>query len=438
MKKIFYTLWGLMSIVLFCACSDDDNPTEASVFNPNEQELVITGGEVTSTSFTFSVQVKDANIPYVCLYVDKKTVDEVNKGDLPLYLMTQLKEQAKEAGMQVEDYIASVAFTGNLDNKKIEGLRPGKLYELVVFAVSGTKIAHKAEYLFFQTLAIDPIECTFDVEVRKNSNQAVLNVAPSVNNVYYYFNVLKKSVYDNYVQSGSYTASDALDALFQSDFQLAMAQFAPSGSLTDETLQQMLDHLFSKGKTSYAVTGLISDTEYIWLASAFKTVEIDDQIIIGSASVISTGVFTSGKKEGNGMTFDIEVTSAGAGSAHIRLIPSMSDQNYLWFHDMLTEENATLTAQELASDYMDTYKDELGNMTVVGIQEKDLTGLTANARYCILAWGFDGSVTTLPVMYEFGVTTDGAVTRTTHPYFPSNYRTLVPNPKLFKVFPVRK
>lgn len=138
------------------------------------------------------------------------------------------------------------------------------------------------------------------------------------------------------------------------------------------------------------------------------------------------------------MTFDIEVTPAGVGSAHIRLTPSMSDQNYLWFHDMLTQENATLTAQELASDYMDTCKDELGNMTVVGIQEKDLTGLTANARYFILAWGFDGNVTTLPVMYEFGVTTDGALTRTTRPYFPSNHRALVPSPKLFKVFPVRK
>lgn len=438
MNKIFHIILGLLCITSFYACSDDDNQVTPQVFNPDDQKLVVTGGEVTTNSFTFSVQAQDANIPYVCLYVDKQTVDEVNKGELPFYLMTQLKEQAKEAGMSADDYISSIACTGNLDNKKIEGLRPGKLYELVVFAVSGTKIAHKAEYLFFQTLSIEPIECTFKVDVQTVSTQAILNVTPSTDNAYYYFNLLKKSVYDNYVQSGNYTADNVLDVLFQNDFQKAMAQFAPTGSLTDATLQQMLDYLFRKGKSSYGVVGLVPDTEYIWIATAFKAAEIDDQIIIGAASAVSTDVFTSGKKEGNGMTFNIEVTPAEAGNIHVRLTPSMNDQKYLWCHDMITEANATLTAQELAIAYMEAHQNELADMTVKGTQETDLENLAAGTRHYILAWGFDSDVTTLPVMYEFGIEADGAITRTAQPYLIPGHRTLIPNQQIFKVFPIRK
>ena len=437
MKKTIYTLFCLLSAVMLCNCSDDD-PAEGPGYDPDEQELVLTQGEVTSTSFTFSVQAKDADIPYLCLYVDKATVDEVSKGDLPYYLMEQLKEQAKEAGQTAEAYIASLSFTGNLEGQKIEGLMPGELYELVAFAVSGTKAASQAECLFFQTLTVDPVDCTFTVEARTSSNQAILDVTPSVADVYYYFNVLKKSEYDGYVQGGRYAADDVLNALFQNDFQTAMAQFAPTGEITQEGLQQMLDYLFRTGQSSYAVTGLVPETEYVWLAAAFKTADLEDQFVISSASEASTGTFASSPKGGNGMTFDMDVASTQPGSAHVRITPSLADKSYIWFYEQLTAETATLTGQELATAYMDAHLDELASLTVTGTQEQDLAGLVPGARYCILAWGFeDGQATTLPVMHEFGVASDGTLTRAAAPFRPGHHA-LLPDAKPFKVFPVRK
>lgn len=439
MKKIFlYTLFCTLSIALG-ACSDDETSAETINFDPNKQELTITKGEVTSTSFSFSIQVKDEKIPYICLYVDKKTIDEVAKGELPRYLMNKLKEQAKETGMTAQAYISSLSLTGNLTNKKIEGLLPGNLYELVAFGVSGTKVANMAEYFFFETLTVDPVECSFEVDVKANSNQAVLDVTASNKEVYFYFNLLKTSEYEKYAQNGRYTSTEIIGALFHNDYQAAMAQFAPTGQLTPDNLQKLLNHLFRKGTASYGVVGLVPETAYTWMVSAFKTADINNDFHIAMASEVSVGTFTSAKKNGNGMTFDIEVFSTEPNSVHISLNPSMTDKTYIWCQGRFTAENSTSTGQELASAYMDEHNDRLNSMVVKGAQEKEITGLESGMRYYVLAWGYEDGVTTLPELYEFGLSADGGLTRSASSYLQrNNQHTLSPATKVLGFFPVRR
>lgn len=117
MKKLLYTLMlGVAGIASLCACSDSDS-VDAPLGDVNSQKLSITAVETTSTSFTFSVEAKDPDIPYVCLYADKATIDAVPKGDLPQFLMDQLKAQAKSQGKIAADYIAEISVYGNIDKK---------------------------------------------------------------------------------------------------------------------------------------------------------------------------------------------------------------------------------------------------------------------------------------------------------------------------------
>lgn len=440
MKKLLYTLMlGVAAIASLCACSDSDSDSvDAPLGDVNSQKLSITAVETTSTRFTFSVDAKDPDIPYVCVYADKATIDAVPKGDLPQFLMDELKAQAKAQGKIAADYIAEISLRGNIDKKTVTGLHPGRIYELVAFAVSGTTVAYNAEFLFFETLLLDPIDCSFNVDAQTISNQALLDVTPSVNNEYYYLGVLKKTSYDSYIASGQYDDESILSNLYTNDFQRAMAQIAPSGAVTDEALQQILDNVLSKGNASFGLIGLTPETEYIWLAAAFRVAEIDDQVVIGSASSVSTGIFKTGPKEGIDLTFDLKATKVGDSDVNIAITPSDNDQPYIWMATAITDQNATLTAQQLASLYINENNDNLDALTVKGRQEKTLTGLSAGDRYCVVAWGNkDGSPTTLPVIYEFGLDAEGAVSRARIDNALQPWRVIDVTLQVFSVFPIR-
>lgn len=438
MKKLLYTLMlGVAGIASLCACSDSDS-VDAPLGDVNSQKLSITAVETTSTSFTFSVEAKDPDIPYVCLYADKATIDAVPKGDLPQFLMDQLKAQAKSQGKIAADYIAEISVYGNIDKKTVTGLHPGRIYELVAFAVSGTTVAYNAEFLFFETLLIDQIDCSFDVDVQTISNQAMLNVTPSVNNEYYYVSVLKKSSYDSYIASGKYDDGSILNTLYTNDFQRAMAQIAPSGAVTDDALQQILDNVLRKGIATYGLIGLTPETEYIWLAAAYRVKEIDNQTIIGSASPVCTGTFKTNPKEGINLTFDIKATKVGSNDVNITIAPSDNDQPYIWMVTAIDEQNATLTSEQLAISYLNENKDNLEAITVKGRQEKTLTGLSAGDRYGVVAWGYNGgNPTTLPVIYEFGLDSEGAISRARIDNALQPWRVIDVTRPVFSVFPIR-
>lgn len=430
---------GVAGLASLCACSDSDSDTvDTPLGDVNSQKLSITAVETTSTSFTFSVDAKDPDIPYVCLYADKATIDAVPKGDLPQFLMDQLKAQAKAQGKIAADYINEISVRGSIDKKTVTGLRPGSIYELVAFAVSGTTVAYNAEYLFFETLLIDRIDCSFNVDVQTVSNQAMLNVTPSVNNEYYYFSVLKKESYDSYIASGKYDDESILNTLYTNDFQRVMAQIAPSGAVTDEALQQILDNVLSKGNASFGLIGLTPETEYIWLASVYRVKEIDNQIIIGSASPVCAGVFKTSPKEGIDLTFDIKATKAGESDVKVTIAPSDNDQPYIWMVTAIDEQNATLTSEQLAISYLNEHKDNLDAVTVKGRQEKTLTGLSAGDRYCAVAWGNNGGTpTTLPVIYEFGLDSEGAISRARIDDALQPWRVIDVTRPVFSVFPIR-
>ena len=234
-KKLF-PLFSLLALFAFTACNDDDENT-GSYLDLSKQELTLTEGEATTSTFSFSVKASDANIPYLCLYVDKQTVDNVSKGELPAYLMDDLKKQAEAKGTSFEQYVASLAVKGD-QNLKIENLLPGRIYELVAFAVDGTRTADKAEYLFFQTMKADHVDCTFNVNVipeMLEAQSAVFEVEPSNKEVKWYLTGITKTSYENAIASGNYDDGSIIMSLMQQELEAICMQLMPEDQeLTEE------------------------------------------------------------------------------------------------------------------------------------------------------------------------------------------------------------
>lgn len=416
-----FPLFSLLLLFAFAACNDDDTST-SSYLDLTKQVLTLTEGEATTSTYTFSVEASDATIPYLCLYADKATIDQVPKGELPAYLMEDLRKQAEAKGTPFEQYIASLAQKGSQKDLKVSNLLPGRIYELVVFAVDGTRTADKAEYLFFQTMKTDHVECTFDVNVvpeELQAQSAVFDIKPSNKEVKWYFSGISKSGYDNAIASGSYDDGSILMALLEQELQSIFVQLVPEGGqLTDEIVEQALGMVLHTGDLGLKFTGLSANTDYYWMAGAFTIVSTDDGNEVVLCSDVSKDGFHTPAKDLSKLTFEVEVSDVTAVSAHVKVTPSYTDERYVFFSDAFTDENINMTDEELMNDYIQKNQSNL-NMpwgTYVGVQDVPNLSCIPNSKNYVLVFGYSGGPTTAPVVKRFETPAGGDAAKTTFGY----------------------
>lgn len=267
MKKslLFINLLGLILSGMLFGCSEDINTDFGPYVDPNAQVLTVTQKSVTSSTFTYSVEAKDPEIPYLALFVDKTVIDDVAKADFPEYVMKEMQSAAKTSGKSLDEYLASVSIKGNIE-KTINNLLPGTLYELVVLPCSGTKAANKAETLFFETLKADKIDCSFSVEAADVKQTTVsLNVVPSNKEKGWYVAVLNKDGYE--AAKAVYTDEYIVQNVFAQEYEYILAQLAEGdiNKVTDELINQTFDQMFYKGDKSLKLSNLTSNSEYVCL-----------------------------------------------------------------------------------------------------------------------------------------------------------------------------
>lgn len=412
-KKLYLSVVSLILMCFFVGCKDDENPiVDSSYVDLNNQSLVLTEIGASTSTFTFSVNASDPNVPYLVLYVDKDIIDEVPKGELPQYLMSDIEKQATAAGKGLEEFVASISIKGNLEEKKIENLLPGKIYELVAFAVSGTRIADKAEYLFFQTLKADPVECSFDVNIEPDVTTAIANISPSNKEVNWFCAGLTKDVYDKAIAEGGYTNETIAHSLFTQQYQQILSQLVPEGGdLTEEIIQEALSYLLFKGDMTLKFQNLAANTEYQWVAVAYQLVNGDDGLEIVMVSDASTGSFKTLERANTDLTFDIKVEDLKATSAHITVTPSNLEESFIWYYDAHNSETENLSAEEMMNRYIEQNRPFLGWLMTKGVQDVPDAKLVPNSKNFILVFGYNQGVTTEPVLYEYQTPAGGDPTK---------------------------
>lgn len=398
-------LFSLLALFSFLACNEEEKVVSVPYLDLSQQELTLKAGTVTSTSFSFSVEASDATIPYLCLYVDKVTIDEVPKGKLPGYLLSDLEKQAKAKNLPFEEYVASLTLTGSQPDLMVDNLLPGHIYEVVAFAIDGVRPANRAEYLFFETFVADPVECKFDVTVTPGSTNGVFSIKPSNKEVDWYFCTFPKTTHDQMVTAYGWSDEQLLNAYFSENVNALLQELAPTGQMTQETLNQMLKMLFFKGDQELQVSGNLSaDTEYVWLAAAFKTIVEGGSLGFAILSTASKGVYKTTKRELKDIDFDIQATDITTSTATITVTPSDLNEKYYTRLEVYNDVIAALKPMEVAERIVNFVGTGIDYACKKGIQTYPVE-LKPGLRHCIIAFAYDKGIKSEPKIVTFDAET---------------------------------
>lgn len=273
-KSLFINLFSFLLTVFLVGCSDEEKIDYGPYVDPNTQVLTVIQNDVTPSTFTFSVEAENKNIPYVAVHIDKATIDGVAKSDLPKYLMGELEAKATVEGISLEEYLAKVSHKGSISNQKITALNPGSIYELVAFAFTGTEPATKMESIFFETPAIDKFDCSFNIASGTILPYVLgFNVTSAATNddIYYFPALFYKSGYES--QLGVSYKDVILNNTFSDYWQQAMDM---SGGDEKKTLEILLENgiLIDDLSKELMFAGLDAGDEYKFLLGAYKFVDV--------------------------------------------------------------------------------------------------------------------------------------------------------------------
>lgn len=273
--------FSMISVLTLAGCSDDDAPQPEAPSEPIDLKLTITEGEVTSSTYSFSVQASDAEATYLCLYAPQSVFEGISKDKLVSYLMDDLKKQADAKGQDFGEFLASISIKGDYE-AKLQSLTPGGIYEVVAFAISGVTPGTRIETLFFQTLYADLKECDFEAELIPIAEEGKWSIAvtPSVDDIPYYTVATDKDSYDQNIQQ--YSKEDLLKAYFVADVQ----RYQEDG----HGLAEILEALLKPGsKTMSFVSVLPEGMEIVWLAGGINVTN-DGNVVL--TTNVTTGQFT--------------------------------------------------------------------------------------------------------------------------------------------------
>lgn len=276
-KSFFINLFSFLLISFLAGCSDEEKINYGPYVDPNTQVLTVTQNEVTPSTFTFSVEAENKDIPYVAMHIDKATIDGVAKSNLPEYLMGELEAKATAEGVSPEEYLAKVSHKGNISNQRITALKPGSVYELVAFAFTGTEPATKMESIFFETPAIEKPDFSFEVTPTITDEPYILgfkatSAVADDDDTYYFPTLFYKSSYD--LQLTISYKDVILNNTFADFWDQAMGM---SGNDEEEALEILLKNgiLLKELTEDLVFAGLDADDEYKFLMGAYKFVEVN-------------------------------------------------------------------------------------------------------------------------------------------------------------------
>ncbi len=415
MRRLSTIYWlSLLLVGALWSCEKDkQEPLDINLDDPYQMSFEITDGGRTSTSYTFDVKPSEADLPYLCLYVDKAVIDKVPKHELPTFLTSELKKSAQAAGKTWEAFLASSAVKGNT-TKTITGLLPGNLYELVVFGVKDNKLARNASFHFFETLKADPVNMTFAVEIKNiTTTGASIAVTPSIEDYKWYFCSFTKAQYDKLVTAGM-NDSQMVSAFLGQTIQNWL-RYNPEP--TAEQLEQFVQAQFHVGAQTLTVGGPFSgqaDTEYVFLmTSVFVTPSYE----IVFTSEASKGEFKTLNVTQKDTTFELQVENLTQTHGDIKVTPSNLNQAYIWRYGMHNEATSSMTPLEHARHIVATsgayIRWEARAHRAISYPKRQLT---PGQPHFLIAFGYENGICTEVKRYDFSPVEPGNPSAITFEY----------------------
>jgi hypothetical protein len=404
MKSIFSKLWAFVALALLAVgCATTDEPTPEP---PTPQEdFVVELGDVTRSTLSLSVTPAESIGDYVCVVEERSVVDEFTQSKFVIATVFQeLAEEASSKGLTLAEYMPSVVDNGKIENATFSGLKLDTEYYVLVFGVDTASCTATTELtkVAFKTLAVEKRECTFEVATEVVDNSVTISVSPSDEEVYWYLCTMPKSTYDYYVNDeNGYKMSE--DYFYEYYFQQDINAYRGAG-YSDE---QIIDALIHQGSLQLQASGLKENAEYNILVAGL----IMDSEGIVICTDISKHSYTTQNAAKSEMTFDIEVWDVGQMEASFRITPSNNNEKYC---ALVQPWDGVSTADEVMHQivdqwggWMEVMADDKGVVEHSGSTAMRLPA--ADTDYYIIAFGYDGGITTDAYMKTFRTLPGGSV-----------------------------
>lgn len=390
-------------LLALVACHPEPEPIQPT---PEKPDFEITINGTTRGSVTFSVEPKDMDAAYLCTVYSKAEYEEFTREDfLVETIFQELREEASNVGKTLEEYMPEVVDRGAITEAKFSGLAAHTDYYIVVFGVDetdGYKQSTPITKSAFTTTDVTGLVCDFKVSTSVVDNSVVMSVVPSDKEILWYLCTMPKAQYDYYVTAEDgykMTESYFYEYYFQQEINTLLQQ--------GYTEQQVIDALIHSGDLQLEAKGLQEHTDYYILIAGLI---LDEEGIVICTDVQRSQYRTEGAAQ-SAMTFEIEVWDIGQMEASFRITPSNDKDKYCalvapWDGVSTAEEQMHNLVNQWGS-LMDIMSNDRGVVEHAGASAFKLPA--ADTDYYIIAFGYDGGITTEASMVTFRTLPGGSL-----------------------------
>jgi hypothetical protein len=405
MNRLLFLLTSLVAIFVVGCTHDTPEPTPTPEPEPKaEFEVVIT--DVTRSTVTFGVTPADLDAEYLCVIYDKESVEEFTREEfLVESILQEVATEASNVGKTLTEYMPEVVDKGAIEGAQFSGLAMEATYYVIVFGVDagrGYKASTGVVKAEFTTEGAEKMECEFDVTTEVKDNSVTFSVSPTDTTIYWYLCTMPVATYNYYVvdEDGHQMSHEYF---YQYYFQQEINALLQQGY----TEQQVVDALIHEGAVELQAKGLKENTDYCYLVAGLI---MDEEGIVICTDVARGDYSTEGAAQ-SAMTFEIKVWDIGQMEASFSITPSNNNDKYCalvapW--DGVTEAQDMMhKLVEQWAGWMDVMADDRGPVEHSGSTAMRLPA--ADTDYYIIAFGYDGGITTEATMATFRTLPGGSV-----------------------------
>ena len=406
MKNLFAKLWcavATMALVVACTTSKEE-PAPVGPTPTDSEAFVVSVDDVTRSTVTISVTPSETIGDYICVVEERSVVDEFTQDKFVIAtVMQDIAAEASSMGKTLVEYMPSVVDNGAITDVTFSGLNLDCEYYVLVFGVDDKyEASTELTKVAFKTLAVEKSDCSFEIATEVVDNTVTISVAPSDAEIYWYLCTMPKSTYDYYVNDvNGYQMSEGY--FYEYFFQQDINSYRGAG-YSDE---QIIEALIHQGNQQLQATGLNENTEYLILVAGL--VMDSEGIVI--CTDINKASYTTQNAAKSAMTFEIEVWDVKQMEASFRITPSNNNDLYC---ALVQPWDGVSTADEIMHQIVDQWggwmsimADDKGVVEHSGTKAMKLPA--ANTDYYIIAFGYDGGITTDAYMKTFRTLPGGSV-----------------------------
>ena len=405
MNRVIFFVMSLMAM-LSVGCNGDTPAPEPTPQPEPQAEFEVEITKSTRSTVTFSVTPRNLDMEYLCVVYDKDTADEFTRDEfLVESILQEIADEASNSGKTLTEYMPEVVDKGVIEEASFSGLSTNTEHYIILFGVEnndGYSASTEITKVAFTTATVEKVECEFDVETTVVDNSVTLAVTPSNSEISWYLCTMPKDTYNYYVEDeNGYNMSHSYfyEYYFQQDINAYLQQ--------GYTAEQVVEALIHSGSVELQAKGLKENTDYYYLIAGLI---LDEEGSVICTDVVRGEYHTENAAQSE-MTFEIKVWDVGQMEASFSITPSNNKDKYC---ALVAPWDGVTEAQDMMhkivnqwGGWMEAMANDRGPVEHSGATAMKLPA--ADTDYYIIAFGYDGGITTEATMATFRTLPGGSV-----------------------------